>query len=196
MSCARLRGQRSNGWVPSRPNLIPDPRLEHISCAWLALPLTNTYLRSMRLSPAKASALGLVLFFGAFGPQQASAQSPVPSIMVDETQTPVIMQGLERPKKVNRGNRHTTKEANKPAERRVYIPRGSASFVPPASSTAPLPRTPLLTQSPAAAPYNPPPISNPSERITQFNQSFPLNKGLGNNPTDRDGYVRYNFNNR
>jgi len=192
-ACALLR-MRSAG---------PDPRLAHISRAWLALPLTNTYLLSMRLSPAKVSALALVLFFCAFAPQQASAQSrnyriepsPVPSIMVDETtQTPVIMQGLERPKKANRGSRHTNKEANKEAERRVHIPRGSASFVPPASSTAPLPRTPLLTQPAAAAPYNPPPISNPSERITQFNQSFQFNRGLGNNPTDRDGYVRYNFN--
>src|SRR3984893_15517603 len=33
-----------------------------------------------------------------------------------------------------------------------------------------------------------------SERISQFNQSFQFNKGLGNNPTDRDAYVRYNFN--
>jgi hypothetical protein len=29
----------------------------------------------------------------------------------------------------------------------------------------------------------------------QFNQSFPLNRGLGNNPTDRDAYVRYRLNN-
>ena len=60
--------------------------------------------------------------------------------------------------------------------------------------TGGLPRTPLLVQPPAVAPYNPPPISNPSERVMQLNQSFPLNAGLGNNPTNRDGYVRYNFN--
>jgi hypothetical protein len=52
----------------------------------------------------------------------------------------------------------------------------------------------LLGQAPVAAPYNPPPVSNPSERIGQFNQSFQFNKGLGNNPTDRDSYLRYNFN--
>ena len=60
----------------------------------------------------------------------------------------------------------------------------------------PLPRTPLIGQAPAAAPYNPPPISNPSAQISQFNQSFQFNRGLGNNPTDRDAYLRYNFNNR
>jgi hypothetical protein len=31
----------------------------------------------------------------------------------------------------------------------------------------------------------------PSERINQLNQSFPLDRGLGNNPTDRDAYIRY-----
>jgi hypothetical protein len=58
------------------------------------------------------------------------------------------------------------------------------------SSIGGLPRTPLMGQSPAVAPYNPPPINNPSEEIMQSNQSFPLNRGLGNNPTDRDTYVR------
>ena len=30
--------------------------------------------------------------------------------------------------------------------------------------------------------------------INQLNQSFPLNGGLGNNPTNRDAYIRYNLN--
>jgi hypothetical protein len=46
----------------------------------------------------------------------------------------------------------------------------------------------------SAAPYIPPPVANPSERINHLNQSFPLDPGLGNNPTDRDAYIRYNFN--
>jgi hypothetical protein len=162
----------------------------------LALPLTNIYLQDMRSSASKAFALGLVLVFCAFGAEQASARakkhglepSSVPSIMVDEVGTPVIMQGLERPKRAIE-NRHRT---NKDPERRVNIPRGSANFVP--SSVGGLPRTPLLVQPPAVAPYNPPPINNPSERVMQSNQSFPLNRGLGNNPNDRDSYVRYHFN--
>jgi hypothetical protein len=169
----------------------------------LASPLTNIYFPKMSLSASKAFALALVLVC-AFGAEQASARSKkprlepssgpsvisVPSIMVDETGTPVIMQGLERPRRAIQGRHHIKKEA----ERRTNIPRGSATFVPPVSSIGSLPRTPLLVQPPAVAPYNPPPISNPSERIMQLNQSFPLNAGLGNNPTDRDGYVRYNFN--
>jgi len=41
--------------------------------------------------------------------------------------------------------------------------------------------------------YIPPPVSNPSAQINQLNQSFQFNKGLGNNPTDRDPFIRYNL---
>ena len=166
----------------------------------LARPLTNTYFENMRLSQSKVFALVLVLVFSAFGPEQASARSKkhrpvkppsVPNIMVDETGTPIIMQGMERSKGASRGRRYTSKQA----ERRVYIPRGSATYIPPISSVGGLPRTPsLAVQPPAVAPYNPPPINNPSERINQLNQSFQFNRGLGNNPTDRDAYIRYNLN--
>ena len=63
-----------------------------------------------------------------------------------------------------------------------------------AAASTGLPQTPLISQSPAVAPYNPPSISNPSERVMQSNQSFPLNGGLGNNPADRDAYTRYQLN--
>ena len=152
----------------------------------------------MSFSPSKAFATSLLLVSCAFAAQQASAAPkkqrldslPAPSIMVDET--PIIMQGLKRPQRAIQGRRNTGKEVErqKEAERHVKIPRGSAGYVPP----APLLRTRLLGQAPAASAYNPPSVSNPSERISQFNQSFQFNKGLGNNPTDRDAYVRYNFN--
>src|SRR5260370_845417 len=59
---------------------------------------------------------------------------------------------------------------------------------------APVQRTPSLTLTqPSTGPYIPPPISNPSAQINQLNQSFPLNGGLGNNPTNRDAYIRYNL---
>jgi len=35
------------------------------------------------------------------------------------------------------------------------------------------------------------PIANPSAGVMQSNQSFQLNRGLGNNPINRDAYVRY-----
>jgi hypothetical protein len=111
---------------------------------------------------------------------------------VDESGTPIIMQGLKLPKRAVQGRRYTGKQA----ERRVHIPRGSATFVPPISSAGTLPRTPsLAVQAPAVAPYNPPPINNPSERVMQYNQSFPLNGGLGLNPANRDSYIRYHLNN-
>jgi hypothetical protein len=58
---------------------------------------------------------------------------------------------------------------------------------------APPLRTPSLTLTQPSVPI-PPPVNNPSERINQFNHSFPLNGGLGNNPTNRDDYIRYNLN--
>jgi hypothetical protein len=57
-----------------------------------------------------------------------------------------------------------------------------------------LPQTPLLEQGPAAAPYNPPVVNSPSERVIQSDQSFQLNRGVGNNPTNRDEYVRQQLN--
>jgi hypothetical protein len=100
--------------------------------------------------------------------------------------TPMIMQGLDCPKYPARGEEqeHATERAKYPH----VTARGSGSVY-----VAPLPRSPSPIPQPSAAPYIPPPISNPSERIMQLNQSFPLNGGLGNNPSDRDSYVRYNL---
>jgi hypothetical protein len=54
-----------------------------------------------------------------------------------------------------------------------------------------LPRTPLLEPAPpAVTPYNPPAINSLSDRVIQSDQSFQLDRGLGNNPTGRDAYVR------
>jgi hypothetical protein len=109
----------------------------------LALLLPNTYLARMRLalSPSQLLALGLVLVFCASGAEQASARSQkhrfdslsVPSIPVDATGTPVIMQGLEQPKNAVEDRHHGKKEAKRP----VYILRGSASLVPAGSSSLP-----------------------------------------------------------
>jgi hypothetical protein len=97
------------------------------------------------------------------------------------------MQGLEQPTKAVEDRHHERKEAKRP----VHIPRGSASLVPGGSSS--LPRTPSLGPPLAVTPYNPPPINSPSDRVIQSNQSFPFNGGLGNNPSNRDAYIRYNL---
>jgi hypothetical protein len=101
--------------------------------------------------------------------------------------TPIIMQGVDCPTRSAGG------EEQEPVPVRAPRPRltargGSGAYI------APLQRTPSLTPlQPSAGPYIPPPVNNPSERINQLNQSFPLNGGLGNNPTDRDSYIRYNL---
>ena len=100
--------------------------------------------------------------------------------------TPVIMQGLDCPTHPARAEQKQATEHAKPP--RVTARGSGSSYVAPPSPT------PSLVPQPTVAPYIPPPVSNPSERITQFNHSFPLNGGLGLNPTDRDSYIRYNFN--
>jgi hypothetical protein len=63
------------------------------------------------------------------------------------------------------------------------------------SSVGGLPQTPLLGPPLGVAPYSPPAINSPSDRVMESNQSFQLNRGLGNNPSNRDAYVRYHVNN-
>jgi len=110
----------------------------------------------------------------------------VPAAVTVEHGTPIIMQGLAWPKSAAPGERG---QPQRRVERPRTVPRGTSGYVPP----APLP-PPTLSQPSAIAPYQPSSINNPSERIMQYNQSFPFNAGLGNNPTDRDAYIRYNLN--
>ena len=108
--------------------------------------------------------------------------------------TPIIMQGLECKKRPIRSEEQATKsppgeeeQANKPAPRPRVTRRGSGGVYAPAYLSPPT----LGLQQPSAAPYIPPAVSNPSAQINQLNQSFPLNGGLGNNPTNRDAFIRY-----
>jgi len=115
----------------------------------------------------------------------------VPNIMVDvdEHGTPIIMRDSHAGPKKPESEYRKSKRAERPRK----IPRGSSAYVPPVS----LPNTSRssgIIAPPAVTPYNPPPVNNPSERINQLNQSFQFNRGLGNNPTDRDAYIRYNLN--
>jgi hypothetical protein len=65
-------------------------------------------------------------------------------------------------------------------------PRGS-SYIP--STTLPHAVPPTVGQ-PSPGVYTPPPIESFSDRVTRCNHSFPLNAGIGNNPTERSAYVR------
>ena len=109
--------------------------------------------------------------------------------------TPLIMQGMDCPTHPVRAaeqeqqQEQEQEQATKRAERPRVTARGSSG-----AYIAPLLGTPSLSlPQPSAAPYIPPPVNNPSAQINQLNQSFPLNGGLGNNPTNRDAYIRYNL---
>jgi hypothetical protein len=109
--------------------------------------------------------------------------------------TPIIMQGMDcarRPAREQVQEHEQEQEQEQPTQRperpRVTARGSGGPYI------APVQRTPSLTLTqPSTGPYIPPPISNPSAQINQLNQSFPLNGGLGNNPTNRDAYIRYNL---
>ena len=50
-----------------------------------------------------------------------------------------------------------------------------------------------LTQPPPA-PYQPPPITTFSDRVNNAIQAYPLQKGIGNNPTDQQVFIRQRLN--
>jgi hypothetical protein len=107
--------------------------------------------------------------------------------------TPLIMQGMDCPTRpvraAEQGQQQEQEQATKRAERPRLTARGSSG-----AYIAPLQRTPSLSlPQPSAGPYIPPPVNNPSAQINQLNHSFPLNGGLGNNPINRDAYIRYNL---
>ncbi len=43
-------------------------------------------------------------------------------------------------------------------------------------------------------PYKPPPIHTFGDRVTDAIHSYPLEKGIGNNPTDQQMYIRQRAN--
>ena len=101
--------------------------------------------------------------------------------------TPIIMQGMDCPRRAARGEEQ--EQAPKRAERTRVTRRGSSGAYNPALLSPPS----LPLSQPSAGVYIPPPVANPSAQINQLNQSFPLNGGLGLNPTNRDSYIRYNL---
>lgn len=103
--------------------------------------------------------------------------------------TPIIMQGMDCPRRAASGEAQEPEQATKRAERPRVARRGSSGAYNPTLLSPPS----LPLSQPSTGPYIPPPVANPSAQINQLNQSFPLNGGLGNNPTNRDAYIRYNL---
>jgi hypothetical protein len=113
----------------------------------------------------------------------SGGDSSVLGIQKDSSGTPIIMKGF-------RSNRADTKRADtarsgKQAYRSARIPRGSSTIIPSRVGT---------TTGQAVQPYNPPPTTTFSDRVQNSIHSYPLQKGLGNNPTDQQMFIRQNSN--
>jgi hypothetical protein len=146
----------------------------------MRLPLPNVLIPNLAVILVVATAATALA-----RPKKPRAECSLqPAITLDEGGTPIIMQGLQRPKRPAQ----TEDQPKERAERPRTIPRGSSTSVPP----VPAPGVPsAIVSQPSVGVYKPPPINSFSDRVTQCQHSFPLNAGLGNNPTNRDFYVRY-----
>jgi len=156
----------------------------------VAVPVESAYLCNMSVPVPRIVALAVaVLLLGADATASArpkrhpAAQRPAAQVTTNCDGTPIIMQGM--PCRQLPGE-----QPPKGAERRRLTTRGSGGpYVPSVQ------RTPSVGLSqPSGSVYTPPAIANPSERIKDLNSSFPLNGGLGLNPSNRDEYLRYNLN--
>jgi hypothetical protein len=125
----------------------------------------------MRMTTSKALALVLAVLWAAAASEPAVARDRGAdgfSIMVEEG---------GKPAKKNKGAKKGEPKAR---------PRGS-SYIPSLT----LPRSQPVVVAPASpGVYRPPPINSFSDRVTNCIHSFPLNAGIGNNPTERSAYVR------
>jgi hypothetical protein len=138
----------------------------------LAAPVLASYVKAMPMRREIAIAVVLAAFFAA--PPAYSQRSY--DIMVEE--------GGKRPPKARKteeqGQERTQK---KPPKSR---PRGS-SYVPNMT----LPRSePARVAPPSVEVYKPPQINTYSDRVRNCIHSYPLNAGIGNNPTDQSAYIR------
>ena len=109
---------------------------------------------------------------------------------MDRDGTPIIMQGYRSPQ--YDAGRRAQPEPRQRADRPVKIPRGSSTYIPPPNPSPYSVNSPpaaALTQ-PAPQPYKPPPITTFSDRVNSAIQAYPLEKGIGNNPSDQQQFIR------
>ncbi len=107
--------------------------------------------------------------------------------------TPIIMQGFN-PDAPRQGTPRETPRQR--ADGPVRIPRGSSTYIPPVnpspySSNSP-PAAALI--QPAPAPYQPPKITTFGDRVNDAIHAYPLERGIGNNPTDQQQFIRQRAN--
>ena len=112
-------------------------------------------------------------------------------LVVDSDGTPIIMKGYRKPAQPKStqpsimvdepGVKAERKEAARPR------PRGSSTYIPPPVPSLSGSRA-IVTPNPGV--YRPPAINSFGDRATGCIHSFPLNAGIGNNPTDQQSYIR------
>jgi hypothetical protein len=144
-------------------------------------------------SKTLAVAVVAILAFGATGDADARQKKPrakrsaTPALQYDSSGTPSIMRGGDRGISIMRDENAPKGEARE-ATRPRKVPRGSSTYIPP---PIPSPNTGRATVAPATpGVYKPPPINSFGDRVTGCVHSYPLNAGIGNNPTDRQSYIR------
>jgi hypothetical protein len=109
-----------------------------------------------------------------------------------ENGTPVIMKGYHPP-------RVAPEDLGRRADREVpaHRPRGSSTYIPPpvpSPYSSNSPPAAALTRLPTVQPYNPPHIETFGDRVTNAIHDYPLQKGIGNNPTDMQSFIRQRAN--
>ena len=147
--------------------------------------------RNTLLTAALATLLVFAHADASLARSKKSGTTDVMGLPVDVDGTPIIMKGY-RSERANRSRADTIREdtSKKQASKPVRIPRGSSTYIPPPVPSPTASRA--VTTGQAVQPYNPPPITTYSDRVNSAIQSYPLNKGLGNNPTDMQMYIRQN----
>jgi hypothetical protein len=87
-------------------------------------------------------------------------------------------------------NERAEEAGGKPSSPSVAIAAGSSNYVPPQLPSDP----PPTSTPPVVQPYKPPSITTFSDRVNKAIQSYPLQRGIGNNPTNMQSYIRQQAN--
>ena len=173
----------------------------------------DAYFKLMRLPRSKSLILALagVFLLGALDmvsarPKKHRTQRPAEtditrdltvtraqSLPTTRDGTPIIMKGYNP----DLPRQSTTPDTlRQRADRPVYIPRGSSTYIPPVNPSPYSSNSPpaaALTQ-PAPAPYQPPKINTFSDRVNDAIHAYPLERGIGNNPIDQQQFIRQRAN--
>ena len=148
-------------------------------------------MRSKTLAVAAVGVLAFVAMGDADARQkkQRTKRSATPALQYDSSGQPSVMRSGDGGISIMRDeNAPKPKGGSKEAAGSRKVPRGSSTYIPP---PIPSPNTGRATVAPATpGVYKPPPINSFGDRVTGCVHSYPLNAGIGNNPTDRQSYIR------